>query len=177
MTEENKTQEQVVQPNSVAKEEDPLSKLTTELNDWKDKYLRSLAESENMRKRLQKEKIESQSYAIQNVIVDFLQPLDHFEQALKKAEAQTGDVRTWAQGFEMILSQFKQILADHGVSSFDSKGKTFDPHEHEAIETEETLAHPPGTVIEEFVRGYKLSGRVIRPAKVKVATTPSQGEK
>jgi len=145
-----------------------------ELNEYKDKYFRALAEIENTRKRLQREKIESQSYAVQNVILDLLHPIDHFEQALSHASNASSDIKHWAIGFTMILDQLKQVVNDHGVESYDSKGALFDPHLHEAIETEETDAVAEGTILEEFVRGYKIANRVIRPAKVKVATSPQQ---
>jgi len=155
-----------------APEPSPLQKLESEVAEFKDKYFRALAEIENTRKRLTREKLESQSWAIQNVVVDFLQPLDHFEVALKHAENAQPEIKHWALGFEMILNQMKQVLSDHGVESFDSRGAPFDPHKHEAIETEERLDIPAGTVLEEFTRGYSLASRVIRPAKVKVSTSP-----
>lgn len=144
-----------------------------ELNEFKDKYFRAIAENENMRKRLQREKLESQTLAIQSVVIDFLQPLDHFEQALKHTQNASDEVKHWALGFQMILQQFKQVLNDNGVHEFDSLGAQFDPHCHEAIEIERDPKYQEGTVIEEFVRGYKMGSRLLRPAKVKVAASPS----
>ncbi len=154
----------------------PLETVEKELSEYKDKYFRALAEGENTRKRLQREKIESQSYAVQSVILDLLHPLDHFEQALRHLDKASDEVRTWGIGFTMILDQLKQVLNDHGVTGFDSKGSLFDPHLHEAIETEETESVPEGTILEEFVRGYQLANRVIRPARVKVATAPQKAD-
>lgn len=154
---------------------DPVSQdLHQELQEYKDKYFRALAEIENTRKRLQREKLESQSFAVQNVILDLLHPIDHFEQALGHVANASQEVKHWAMGFSMILEQLKQVISDHGVVGFESKGQIFDPHLHEAIETEETQDVAEGTILEEFVRGYKLAHRVIRPAKVKVATAPQQ---
>ncbi len=153
-------------------EEDEIVKLKAELAEFKDKYFRQLAETENTRKRLQKEKIESQSFAIQDVVLDFLQPLDHFEQALNASQNSSDEVKHWAIGFRMILQQLKQVIQDNGITTFDSIGEMFDPHLHEAIETEEMANFAEGTIIQEFTRGYKMGSRVIRPAKVKVATAP-----
>lgn len=153
-------------------EEDEIIKLKAELAEFKDKYFRQLAETENTRKRLQKEKIESQSFAIQDVVLDFLQPLDHFEQALNASQNSSDEVKHWAIGFRMILQQLKQVIQDNGITTFDSIGEMFDPHLHEAIETEEMANFAEGTIIQEFTRGYKMGSRVIRPAKVKVATAP-----
>lgn len=175
MTEENEElqKEEEVQVETV---QDETIKLQEELTEYKDKYFRALADTENMRKRLQKEKLESQTYAIQDVVLDFLQPLDHFEQALKASEGASEEVKKWVVGFQMILAQCKQVLQDNGVTSFDVVGQQFDPHMHEAIETEETKEHLEGTVLKEFIRGYKMAARIIRPAKVKVAIAPSSTE-
>lgn len=153
-------------------EQQELQKVKAELAEFKDKYFRALAEIENTRKRLQKEKIESQSFAIQGVVLDFLQPLDHLEQALNAATNASDEVQHWAVGFRMILQQLKQVIQDNGVTTYESVGEAFDPHLHEAIETEETTNFTEGTVIQEFTRGYKIGTRIIRPAKVKVATAP-----
>ena len=86
------------------------------------------------------------------------------------------DVKHWALGFQMILSQFKDVLASNGIKAFDSKGSAFDPHSQEAIEMIDTTEFPPGTVVEECVRGYRMGDRVIRPARVKVAKMPGLSE-
>lgn len=153
-------------PSQPAGETESLKK---ELAECKDKYLRVLAESENARKRLQKEKQETIQYAIQNVIVDFLNPIDHMENALKFTQQMSDDVKHWAVGFQMILTQFKDVLTNNGVAPFISEGKPFDPHRHEAVETIETDKYPPGTVVEESLRGYIMGDKTIRPARVKVS--------
>lgn len=139
---------------------------------WKDKYLRALAEQENMRKRIQKEKHEMVAFGIENAISEFLGAIDNFENALRFAENGSKEVKSWATGFEMILSQFKEILHNHGIVSFHSEGNTFDPEYHEAVEIVETAEHPDGTIMHEFTKGYKSSTRTIRPARVKVAKLP-----
>lgn len=149
-----------------------LEKLQKELSEYKDKYLRLLAESENARKRLQKERQELIQYALQNVIVDFLNPIDHLETALKFSQQNSDEVKHWAKGFEMILGQFKDVLANNNVVPFDSVNQHFDPHYHEAVETVATTEKEPGTVISESLRGYKMGDKTIRPARVKVAKAP-----
>ena len=140
-----------------------------EVIDYKDKYLRLLAEMENMRKRMQKEKMETMRFAIDNVLSEILIPMDSLENALKAAAQMAGEVKNWALGFEMILSQFKDVLQQNGVTAFVSEGQQFDPHLHEAVETEETDIASEGTILKEFVKGYRCGDRVIRPARVKVA--------
>lgn len=150
------------------KEEEKQEKIDP-LKECQEKYLRLLAESENARKRMQKERQELTKYAVENVIAEFLNPLDSFEKALQFAESGSEEVKRWAVGFEMILGQFKQVLSNHGVEEFESLGKHFDPHFHEALEVLETSDHEPGTIIHEFAKGYKIGDRVVRVARVKVA--------
>jgi len=146
-------------------------------DEFKDKYLRGLAESENLRKRMQKEKQDLMQYAVQGIINDFLNPIDHFENALKFTDQASDDVKHWAIGFQMILNQFKDVLAANGVTPFVSVGQPFDHARHEAIEMVETTEFAPGTVVEESLRGYKVNGdRVLRPARVKVAKAPASKE-
>lgn len=149
-----------------------LDQLRKESNEFKDKYQRSLAESENARKRLQKERQEMVQYAIQNVITDFINPIDHLENALKFANQASDDVKHWALGFQMILNQFKDALTSNGVVAFESEGTHFDPLRHEAVEMITTNDYPPGTIVTESLRGYKMGDRTIRPAKVTVAKAP-----
>ena len=176
-TSEGQPAESCTQPcNQVTIPEVELEHLKVELNDYKDKYLRSLADSENARKRLQKERQELIQYALQNVMTDFLNPIDHMENALKFTQQTSEEVKHWAVGFTMILNQFKDVLSNHGVFSFDSAGTQFDPHCHEAVEMISTADYQPGTIVSESLKGYKMGNRTIRPARVTVAKTPSPSE-
>jgi len=143
-------------------------------DDYKDKYFRSLAEMENMRKRLQDEKLSSINFAIERMLADFLTPLDQLEKALMFAEKASDEVKNWAIGFQMILNEFQNALAEYDVKPFQSVGKVFDPHKHEAIEQVETTEVPEGVVLEEIVKGYEKNGRIVRPARVKVASQPTK---
>lgn len=164
------------EPKPVTISDVDLIELQRELNDYKDKYLHALADSENARKRLQREKQDLTQYALQNLIVDFLNPIDHMENALKFTQQMSEEVKHWAIGFQMILTQFKDILTNNGVTPFTSVGKPFDPHLHEAVETVCTVEFPPGTVVQETLRGYKMGDRIIRPARVAVAKAPSANQ-
>ena len=137
--------------------------------DYQDKYFRLLADMENARKRLQKEKHEMTRFAIENVIAEILLPVDTLESALGFTEQMSEDTRNWARGFEMILAQFKEILVSHNITTFHSKGEIFDPHKHEAVEVEETDEHDEGTILHEFLKGYKSGDRILRAARVRVA--------
>ena len=164
--------------NTVAQPKAPeLSKeeaLEKEVQEYKDKYLRLLAESENTRKRLQKEKQDMMRFSTENVISEFLTPMDNLENALHFAEQASEETANWARGFHMILEQFKDVLSGQGISAFVSVGRQFDPHCHEAVETEFSETTQDGLVLQEYVKGYKSKERIIRPARVKVAKKPAQ---
>jgi molecular chaperone GrpE len=147
--------------------------LQQQADEFKEKYYRALAEGENVRKRLAKEKQEVLRFGIDNVICDFLPAIDQFEHALSHAEAASADVKNWAMGFQMILSQFKEVLHSHGISSYISVGQVFDPSLHEAIEMVETSETPEGTILQECTKGYKSALRTLRAARVKVAKAPT----
>lgn len=156
-------------PSLTEQEAQSLPKTEQEIVDYKDKYFRLLAEMENLRKRLQKEKQEAVRFGIENVLVDILNPLDHLENALTFADQMSDEIRNWAMGFQMILSQFKEILTQNGVSSFVSEGQLFDSSKHEVIEVEESDSIPEGIIIKEFLKGYRCGEHTIRPARVKIA--------
>lgn len=149
-------------------------KQTEETIDYQEKYLRCLADLENTRKRMQKEKQQTVHFAIENSIGEFIPLIDNFENALNFAKNASDEVKNWAAGFQMILSQFRDILHNHGIVAYHSEGNLFDPHNHEAVEIVETNEYPEGTIIEEFAKGYKSKSRVIRPAQVKVAKNLKQ---
>ncbi len=148
--------------------------LHLELRSQREKNLRLLAEMENTRQRMQKEKHQTTQFAIENVILDFLGVLDNLENALSFAKQASVEVQNWAKGFEMILGQFKEILSNHDVTPFSSEGDRFDPHLHDVLEIEETEKHREEIIIHEFSCGYRCGDRILRPAKVKVAKKPSK---
>ena len=160
-TQETPPTEPIVDPKINPVEEEAL--------DYRDKYLRLLAEMDNTRKRMQREKQEMTRFAVENVIADLLGPIDNLENALKFASQMSEEVRQWASGFQMITEQFKDVLANHGVTPFSSVGQMFDPHLHHAIETEETDEKPEGMIVQEFVKGYASKDHTVRPSSVKVA--------
>ena len=99
------------------------------------------------------------------------------ENALQYTQQMSDEVKHWAYGFQMILGQFKDVLANNGVVPFNSKGAAFDPHSHEAVEMVPTAEYAPGIVVEENLKGYKMGDRIIRPARVKVSKAlPSTAE-
>lgn len=156
----------------MTEEQTPNVTAEEELKEYKEKYLRLLADVDNTRKRMQKEKQEMTRFAVENVISEILGPIDNLENALQFTQGMSDEMRNWAQGFTMILGQFKDVLSNHGVTVFHSEGNKFDPHMHYAIETEETTDKPDGTILKEYVKGYRSGEHIVRPARVKVAIAP-----
>ena len=149
--------------------------LKNELQETKERHLRTLADMDNMRKRLQKEKLEHARFNTESALVEFLDPIDNLENALRFAAQSSPEVANWAQGFQMILMQFIEALSSQGIHAFTSTGMQFDPLLHEAIETEDSDID--GLILEEYVKGYKSKDRTIRPAKVKVTKKKSAEHK
>jgi molecular chaperone GrpE len=139
---------------------------------FKDKFMRSVADLDNFRKRALKEKEEARHYGAENLLRDLLNTLDNMERAIEA----TGDVDSIKQGVKMTHDQFKQILRQHGVEVIEAHGTPFDPAHHEAVAHVESAEHPPGTVMQEHRRGYKYRDRLLRASMVSVAkpqATPS----
>lgn len=136
--------------------------------DLKDKLLRTQAEWDNSRKRLQRDKEEAVRYAGEALLERLLPILDNFEMGMQAAKTAT-DAKAIAQGLEMVLSQFQQFMKEAGVETIDAVGQPFDPHRHEALGHQESSEHPEGTVLSQLRKGYKLKDRLLRPASVFVA--------
>lgn len=166
MTEEEKVETPQVETETLFSKEELLEK---EVLEMKDKYLRLLAESENTRKRLQKEKSDMMRFSVENLALEFLSPIENLENALGFAGNMSEETANWAKGFQMILTQFKEVLSSNNISPFSSIGAAFDPHSHEAVEIEEISSGVDGIVIQEYSKGYKSGTKTIRPARVKVA--------
>jgi molecular chaperone GrpE len=149
----------------VAELEAQLQAKTDEALQFKDKYLRAVADLDNFRKRALREKEEARNYGSENLLRDMLVVLDNMDRALEA----TGDVDQIKQGVKMTHEQFKQILKQHGVEIIETAGTPFDPTHHEAVRHIETAEHEPGTVVQEFRRGYKYRERLLRPSMVSVA--------
>ena len=142
-----------------------------EIAELKDKYLRTLADSENARKRIRQQSEESIRIQRENILRDLLPIVDNLERAL--AAARNGnDARTIVDGVEMTVRALIDFLRAQGVTPLQSVGQAFDPNRHEAVDHVASNAHPPNTVVDEFHRGYLIGERTLRPARVSVAKEP-----
>lgn len=132
-----------------------------------DKYVRTVAEFDNYKKRTTREKAEAIKYGNEALLRDILPLLDNMNRALEHA-CNSDDFEAFKQGLKMLQDQFVCCLQKHGVEQLEAVGKDFDPHFHEAMLQVESEDHEHSTVINEFEKGYLLNGRLLRPAKVSV---------
>ncbi|HWO00909.1 MAG TPA: nucleotide exchange factor GrpE [Blastocatellia bacterium] len=157
-------------PTSTLQEQ--IDTLTREKAALYDQLLRRTAEFENYRRRLDRDRTDAYQRARVEVLLEFLPVVDNFERALSSLESSGGDAEALHKGVELIHKQFKDALTKFGLEPIDAIGRTFDPHLHEAVTIEATDKHEENTVLEEFQRGYKIGDKLLRPSKVKVASTP-----
>ena len=141
-----------------------------ELTEQKDKFVRLQAETDNFRKRLSREKEEFSQYANERLFKELLPIFDNFERAL---EDPSNDIKSLKEGLEMILNQFSSFLEKEKVEPIEAIGKTFDPMIHEVLTSEESSEHEENTIISQFVKGYTINNRVIRPSQVVISKKPS----
>ncbi|OGV52908.1 MAG: nucleotide exchange factor GrpE [Lentisphaerae bacterium GWF2_52_8] len=149
--------------------------LTKELSEAKDKYLRLMADYDNYRKRTAKEIASARMTAVEHCLAPFLQVFDHFSMAMA-ASKNSNNIDALLAGLNMIQSEFSKALNELGVERIESHGQDFDPNLHEAIANEPSEEHGDGKVIRQLSCGYKLEGRLLRPATVVVSSGPPQEE-
>ncbi len=151
-----------------AERKEILEKMRKRCQEVEDKYLRLQAEFDNYKKRSFKEKSEFVKFANEGLIGELLGILDNFERGIKAADLKK-DFDLLHQGVDMISRQLHGLLESKGLKRIQAVGEKFDPHQHEAMEVVEKEDITQDTVIEEMQPGYLLNGRIVRPAKVKVA--------
>ena len=160
--------------------EERLVLVETELADTKDRLLRALAETENVRSRFQRERADTQKYAISGFAKDLLTVVDNLRRALDAMpEVEITDPRTRSL-LDGVAATERELLAAferHGLKRIDPKGENFDHNFHQAIFEAERPGAPAGTVIEVLQPGYVLHDRLLRPAMVGVAKGGAEGER
>ncbi|MEN3333560.1 MAG: molecular chaperone GrpE [Blastocatellia bacterium] len=151
-----------------------IDQLTQERSTLLDQLLRRQAEFENYRRRVDRERAETYARSRAEVVLELLPVIDNFERALASLEHSGNDAKNLRQGIELIHRQLNDALAKFGLEPVESLGLAFDPNVHEAVSAEPSSEHEENTVIAEFERGYRLGEKLLRPAKVKVASTPEK---
>ena len=168
--EDESPEEETVELDPIKILEKDLQKTKDELAEEKDKFVRLQAETDNFRKRLSREKDEFSQYANERLFKELLPIFDNFERAL---EDPSNDIKSLKEGLEMILKQFSSFLEKERVEPIEAIGEKFDPTVHEVLTSEESSEHEENTIISQFVKGYMINNRVLRPSQVVISKKPS----
>ena len=139
--------------------------------DYKAKYFYIAAEMDNFRKRMEREKENLIKFGNERVLSDLIQVVDNFERTIEMLKFdQDPKIKNIVTGIDMVQKQFIDTLSKHGLTPVQSVGKDFDPNFHEAMAQEYAEGAKPNQVLKEFQKGYTLNGRLVRAAKVVVAS-------
>jgi molecular chaperone GrpE len=141
-----------------------LEELSRELSDEKNRHLRTRADFDNYRKRVERDAEANRTFIKKEILLDLLTFLDYFEQARKQIKDPAA-----LSGIEIMMRQFNELLHKHGVRPVECLGLPFDPEEQEGLGYIETDSYPEGCVAEEVCCGYKLGDTLLKPARVMVA--------
>ena len=144
-----------------------VDKLEKELEEWKSAYTRKLADFQNYSKRKDNELQEMKKYAAEDLIIRILDNVDNLERAIEASKGNK-DFDSLIQGVEMTLKGIAEVLNTEGLEEIEADGKEYDPYEHQAMMVEDVQDKDNNIVLDVFNKGYKLKGKVIRPAMVKV---------
>lgn len=149
---------------------DQLQKKEAEATDARDQVLRVRAETENFKKRLQKEKSDLAMFANEKLIKHLLPIYENLDRALAAPDV---SLQTLKEGVQMIFKQFTSFLEKEQVETIAALGEKFDPSKHEALKQIESETHEDNIVVEEYSKGYLLHGRVLLPARVVISKKPA----
>lgn len=164
----NLTEENGEDTEKTESSEEKIAKLEAELEEWKSSYTRKLAEFQNFTKRKENEVLEMKKYASEGIIVKLLDNVDNLERAVA-ASGETKNFDSLVEGVNMILNNLKHLLKEEEVEELEAQAGTgFNPYEHQAMMTESKEDLDDNVVVQVFQKGYKLKGKVIRPAMVTV---------
>ncbi len=153
--------------------QDELEKKTAEAAEKHDAFVRAVAETENVRRRAEKEKDETAKYAISKFTKDILSVGDNFQRAISavppEAAASDPALKNFLDGVILAERDFRSALEKNGVRTIDPAGQPFNPHHHQAVMEREDASVPNGTVLQVFQTGYLIDDRCLRPAMVVVS--------
>lgn len=163
-------QEQIGETTPQAQDELELAR--REAAEWRDKYVRTLAEFDNFRKRTRAELESVRESVAENVLLNLLTVYDDMNRML---ETQAADESSSRRGMELIQQKFKSFLDARGITKLECRGQEFNPEQHDAILLQPKAGFPAGVILEEVTPGYKLGERVIRHAQVIVSAEMPDG--
>jgi molecular chaperone GrpE len=141
-----------------------------------ERYVRLYADFENFKKRAARERDDVRRAAAEGVLQRLLPVLDTFEMAMQAAAQPTVNLETLKAGVSMIQGQLRNAVGEYGVEEINAVGQPFDPLIHEAVSEQESNEVPPGQVVAQSRKGYRVKDRLLRPASVVVARRPGTAE-
>lgn len=152
-------------------QEKQVEKAIEERDEFKDLYMRNLAEMDNFRKRVKKEKEDYQKYVLSEFLLELLQVYDNLERALKAkgSNENVSSDHSIVSGVEMIYKQFSDLLKKYNVTEIDAMEKPFDPNVHQALSKEEREDITEPTIVEVYQKGFLYNGKLLKPTLAKVA--------
>jgi len=151
-----------------------LEQKTRETAEARELALRTAADFENYRKRMQRDMAEFRKYANEQLVQELLSVVDHLGLALQHAGEAGETQQAIVQGVEMVYKQFRDILEKFGIKPFSAEGEPFDPSKHDAMMQVETADMPENMVVRVFQEGYRYHDKVLRHAKVGVSKKPAE---
>ncbi|HJH11181.1 MAG TPA: nucleotide exchange factor GrpE [Metalysinibacillus jejuensis] len=166
-TEEVEATEEVQELTEEEKLQQEITALQARVEEEEAKYLRLLADMDNMRRRQATEREAAQKYRAQALLTDLLPVLDNFERALQ-VEATTEETASIVKGVDMVYRSLLEAVKKEGLEAIPAEGEVFDPNVHQAVMQEADADKESGIVLREMQKGYQLKDRVIRPSMVSV---------
>jgi len=151
--------------------ESEVESLQRQVSELRDRELRAMAEMRNVQQRARREKEEALKFAESSFARELLSVLDGLELAMD-AVNRGADARSVGDGVRIVFDQFKKVLTAHHIEPIDAIHQPFDPNVHEAMMQQPSGDVPPGTVLQQLARGYRMYDRVLRAAKVVVSRSP-----
>lgn len=150
-----------------------IAELEAQVAEMRDRYVRAYADTENLRKRSEREKADVAKYAMTGFARDMVAIADNLRRAVEAAgsadEEQSPQMKALLDGVVLTDQELNKALEKHGVRGIASKGEQFDPHKHQAVMEQDDPSVPAGTVLQVFQEGYEIGDRVLRPSMVVVS--------
>ena len=150
---------------------DQIEELQQKLSILGEQVLREQAEMQNVRRRAQRDVESAHKFALEKFATELLSVVDNLERAIDAIDAEDESQKAVAEGLELTLKTFIEVLAKYKVEAVEPEGQPFDADLHQAVSTVLNAEVEPNTVINVFQKGYTLNGRLIRPAMVVVSTS------
>jgi Molecular chaperone GrpE (heat shock protein) len=146
--------------------------LQAEVASLKEEVLRTHADMQNLRRRVERDVENAHKYALDKFVGDLLSVVDNLERATSSIDPEEEATKAVGEGVELTLKSFLDVLRRFNVEQLDPKGETFNPDQHQAMTMVPNPDVAPNTVLDVFQKGYLLNGRLVRPAMVVVSKAP-----